>query len=227
MMPHIALPPRHSSLTALLLRHPSVDVALLARADGEPPGRHVFADRRPRADVRALADRDRRDELAVAADEGAVLDHRLVLVRAVVVARDHAGADVHLVADRRVPQVREMVRFRAFAERRLFQLGEIADVRVLADVGLWADMRERTDLRAGADARLADDAEVVDHHAVVERRVHDAYARVDHAALADPRPSFEVYVRMDDRVAANLDVRPDPRRRGIDDRHAGVHERLV
>src|SRR5205823_776703 len=81
-------------------RHPAVDVALLARADGERSFRHVLADRSAAADVRALADRHRRHQLGVAADERAVLDDRPILLLAVVVARDGAGADVHLRADR-------------------------------------------------------------------------------------------------------------------------------
>ena len=59
-----------------LLLDPALDVALLAGADRERAGGHVLADRRAGADVRALADRDRRDQLRVAADERAVLDRR-------------------------------------------------------------------------------------------------------------------------------------------------------
>src|SRR5471030_1297416 len=65
---------------------PVLDRPLFAGADRQRAGGHVLANCRSAADVRALADRDRRDELRVAANERAVLDHRLVLVHAVVVA---------------------------------------------------------------------------------------------------------------------------------------------
>src|SRR6266850_8470108 len=82
----------------LLLLHPPVLVDLLPARDAERSGRHVFDDRRSRRDVGALPHAHRRHQLRVAADERAVLDHRLVLVRAVVIARDGSRADVHLLA---------------------------------------------------------------------------------------------------------------------------------
>src|SRR5258708_1612378 len=94
-------------LTSNFLSHPAVDVPLLPRAHRQGAGRYVVANRRAAADVSTLADRHRRDQLRVAADEGAVLDHRLILVHAVVVARDGAGADVHVLPDRRVAEIRE------------------------------------------------------------------------------------------------------------------------
>src|SRR5215472_17016347 len=57
---------------------------------------HVVADGRPRRDVGIVADRDRRDELAVSALLHAVPDRRAVLGEAVVVAGNGAGADVRL-----------------------------------------------------------------------------------------------------------------------------------
>ena len=66
----------------------------------------------PAADVCAFPHADRRDQLRVAADEGAVFDHRLVLVLAVVVAGDRARADVHVGADRRVAQIRQVIGLR-------------------------------------------------------------------------------------------------------------------
>src|SRR5712692_6235552 len=76
---------------------PAFDVPLLAGAHGERSRRHVLANRRPAPDVGALANRDGRDELRVAADERAVFDDRRVLLHAVVVAGDRAGADVHIL----------------------------------------------------------------------------------------------------------------------------------
>src|SRR5215469_3718161 len=95
MIPHIL----RLLLALFLVRDPAVQVSLLPGAHSERPGRDVLAHRRAAADVRALPDRDGSDELRVAADEGAVLDRRLILVHAVVVAGDGAGPDVHLRAD--------------------------------------------------------------------------------------------------------------------------------
>ena len=86
--------------------------------------------------------RHRRDQLRVAADERAVLDDRLVLVHAVVVAGDRAGADVDVCADRRVAEVGQVIDLRPGAERGLLQLDEVADL------GAFADRRSRA-----ADAR--------------------------------------------------------------------------
>ena len=74
------LPSEFTTFCVLLASstQPSI-VALLAGADRERAGGHVLANGRPAADVGACADRHRRDELRVAADEGAVLDDRRVL----------------------------------------------------------------------------------------------------------------------------------------------------
>src|SRR6476660_532856 len=105
MIPHIVYSPGVSSLRGQLaflrefafllsLGYPAFDVSLLARADGERVGGHVFTDGSAAPDVRVATDRDRRDELRVAAHECAVLDGRRPLLLAVVVARDGAGAHV-------------------------------------------------------------------------------------------------------------------------------------
>ena len=52
-----------STFHFLLPLHPAFDVPLLAAAHREGARRNVLADRRAAADVGALADRDRRDEL--------------------------------------------------------------------------------------------------------------------------------------------------------------------
>ena len=79
MTPEVRCVTRTSFLLVLL--DPAVLVDLLAARDAERAGGDVFDDRRSGRDVGALADADGRDELRVAADERAVLDDRLVLVR--------------------------------------------------------------------------------------------------------------------------------------------------
>lgn len=55
---------------------------------------------------RVPADFDRRDEGAVAADEGAFADHGLIFEIAVIIAGDGASADVRACANRGVAEVR-------------------------------------------------------------------------------------------------------------------------
>src|SRR5213078_199122 len=92
------IPDRDWSLPRFSLLDPAFDVALLAGADREGARRHVLADSRAGSDVGTRVHGDGRNQLGIAADEGAVLDHRRMLVRSVVVARDRARADVHLFA---------------------------------------------------------------------------------------------------------------------------------
>src|SRR5262245_42111330 len=94
-------------------RGPAWFVLLTAARNRHGVRRHVLRNRRTGSHVSALANHDGRDELRVAADKHAVFDDRLMLLHAVVIARDGAGADVHVRADRRVAQIREMVRLRS------------------------------------------------------------------------------------------------------------------
>src|SRR5947199_6693015 len=86
--------------TSAFLVDPTLDVALLAGADGQGPSRNIVPDRRAGADVCSLADGHRRDQLRVASNERAVFDDRGLLRHTVVIARDRARPDVHLFADR-------------------------------------------------------------------------------------------------------------------------------
>src|SRR5689334_13396807 len=87
-MPHmLALPA--CPLRALLARAlPPRDRYLARPRNGELPGRSLLRDRAATADRRTGADRDRSNQHAVRADVHVVTDHRLVLVRAVVVRGD-------------------------------------------------------------------------------------------------------------------------------------------
>src|SRR5918999_450904 len=110
MIPHISSSGR---LDCLLAIHPARDVRLPATRNSERAWGNVFGNRRAGADVRALPDLHRRDQLRVAANECAVLDDGGVLTLAVVVTRNRAGANVHVGADGGVPEIREMVRLRS------------------------------------------------------------------------------------------------------------------
>src|SRR5690349_1807630 len=104
MMPHISCPLTRE-LKSLRVRlasrfRPSLFVDLFAAGNRQRVRLLIVCIRRPRPDIRAATDADGCNQLTVAADEGAVLDHRRVLLLAVVVARDRAGADVYVLANR-------------------------------------------------------------------------------------------------------------------------------
>ena len=103
----------------------------------------------PAATYAPLADAHGRDELRVAADEHAVLDHRLMLLHAVVVARDRAGADVDVLADGRVAEVREMVGLRSPRPSVVFLSStKLPTCALFADIRVGSQVRERADARA-------------------------------------------------------------------------------
>src|SRR3954463_6651496 len=74
------------------------DVALTGAGDAERVRRNVLGDHATRSGVRAIADRDRRDERRVDTRPDVGADRRAVLVAAVVVGRDVARADVRVLA---------------------------------------------------------------------------------------------------------------------------------
>ena len=148
------------------------------RDDRERIGRHVLRDGRSGGDVRARANAHRRDQLRIRSDERAVLDDGLVLVHAVVIARDRAGADVRALADRGVAQIRQMVGLRAASQRRFLELDEIADVRAVADVGLRAaGARTVRSARRHPIVRINRDRMIEHDDARADRGVRDAGSR--------------------------------------------------
>ena len=91
-------------LSAVLLRllcgHPSRLVRLSASSQRESALRHILGDATAGCDIRSGAQRYRSDQGRVRAYEHAIADGGLVLVDAVVVARDRSRAYVHPGADR-------------------------------------------------------------------------------------------------------------------------------
>src|SRR6185295_18572049 len=73
------------------------------------PGWRVLADGRTGTDVRAPGDPHRRDQRRVRAYKAVVLDHRTVLVDAVIVAGNGPRADIDTRADLGITDVSEMV----------------------------------------------------------------------------------------------------------------------
>jgi hypothetical protein len=103
----------------------------------------------PAPSVAPRPTRHRRDQLGVGADEGIVLDDRLELVGAVVVAGDRAGADVDAAADRRVADVGQMVGLGLRGDRAVLDLDEVADMHVLGQHGARAQAGIGADTQAG------------------------------------------------------------------------------
>src|SRR5207245_2006562 len=97
-------------------------------ADDERAWRHVLGHDAAGAGLRPPAHAHRRDQHAVAADEGAVLDYRAVLALAIEVAGDRAGADVDVGAEGRVADVAEVPKLRVAANAACLDLDVVADV---------------------------------------------------------------------------------------------------
>src|SRR5690606_1509594 len=95
---------------------PALDRLLAPARHGQLPRRGIVRDDRARPDRGVLADRYRRDQRRVRADEGAVADHGAMLVGPVVIAGDGAGADVDVTPDAGVADVGQMIDLAALAE---------------------------------------------------------------------------------------------------------------
>ena len=169
---------------------------------------------------------DRSHEERVGADEDVLFDHGGVLVCSVEVARDRPRANVDVFADLRVAQVGEVPHLCVGPERAVLHLAEVADVRAFAHARAFAQVAERADVA------------VVLHHGVFQHRCQhvaavadgaafDDRVRADGASFADGRFPAQVRVRLDDRILPDGDVRPDVRRRRIDDGDTGEHPAFV
>src|SRR6478735_1093086 len=88
--------------TRSVLLDPPLDIALRGDAESEGTGRHILADDRSGAGLRAVSDPNGRDEDVVRAGVHLVPDLGAVLGEIVVVRRDGARAEVHACADRGV-----------------------------------------------------------------------------------------------------------------------------
>ena len=148
MMPHISLSPC-AAAPATRRRARLVDLA--GARDGQRVGRHVGGDDAAGRDIGAVADRDRRDQRRVRADERAGADRRAPLVEAVVIAGDRAGADVGAGADVAVAEIAEVAGLDPGAEPAGLDLDEIADMHVGFEHRARAQPGERADDRALGD----------------------------------------------------------------------------
>src|SRR5450432_1573775 len=183
--------------------------------DGERAVGNVLGDGGPRGDDGVAPDAHGRDELAVRADEGAVLDDRLTLLVAIVIARDRAGADVDTRADDGVPQIAEVVGLAAPPQHRLLELDEVADVRLGPDVGAGPEARERSDDGAGPNDGVVRDRVRQDARPRAHLGVDEDAAVLDVRAVAYARAAAQRDVAADLGVDVDRDVGLDDGRRGL------------
>src|SRR5690606_27502131 len=135
----IAAPPPYPLAPA---GRPPFLVDLARPGDGQGVGGDVLGDGRTGGDVRAAADPHGGDQVGIAADEGAVLDHGGVLAVAVVVHRHRPGPDVHAGSDPRVAQVGVVVDLGPLAHLGVLELREVADPHAGGDATTRAHMAE-------------------------------------------------------------------------------------
>ena len=143
---------------------------------------------------------------------------------AVVVDEDRAGADVDVVADDRVAEVADVVRLRLAPDPRLLELDEVPDLGARADVRLRSQMAERPQHGAVLDDRVGEHAVGLEHHAVAEAASRHVAAGRDDTLAADRRRAFEDDLGVHHAVGADRDGVLDIGARGVEDRHAGLHE---
>src|SRR6185369_1684083 len=156
-MPSIRIGTTLSRATAPTMPHMMLFLRFLPRAlvarlgclrllvEREDAGLDVAPHGRAGAYRRAAANRDRGHQLRIGPDVDVVLDHRPMLVRAVVVAGDRARTDVDVAPDRRVAHVGQVVRLAALADGARLHLDEVADVNLVRQTRAWPDARVRAD----------------------------------------------------------------------------------
>ena len=189
------------------LRGPARPLFLLVALQRQRTASHILGDDAAGADIGAVADLDRGDQRRIRADERARADVRVVLVEAVVVAKDRARADVGAGADAAIAEIGQMIGLGALLDRDLLDLDEIADMHVLGEIGARPQPRKRADARAFADAGALDMAVGLDLGAILDG---DAWAEED--------VRLDHHVAADDRVEGHID------RVGIDQRRAVRHQ---
>ena len=165
--------------------------------------------------------------MGVAADERAVLNHRLMLFLPIVVARDGSRPDVHVGADGRIAEVGQVVRLGAGPHRRFLQFDEITDLGAFADIRVGPQMGKRADRRPIGNPRTNDEAKIVNRNPFGQYRVADPDVAVNLTGRADFCLPLENHARVNHGVRSDLDVFLDIRRRRIDDGDAGRHQLFV
>src|SRR5262245_37693964 len=120
-------------LCVLCRAFPSGNGSLLGARQRELAFGRVLGQRGAGGDGRAFTAGGRRYWRRVSADENVVLDYRMELVGAVVVADDGAGADVDVAADGGVAEIGMVIGLGVIGDLRVLHFDEVADMHVLAE----------------------------------------------------------------------------------------------
>src|SRR4029077_14841114 len=185
---------------------------------------HIFSDDGGRPDVGAFADLYRGNQRAVAADEDVVANFGLVLVDAIVIARNRAGSHVHARADVSIAEIGKMVCLRPLPQFDLLGLHKIAHVRAFSDLAAPTQARGRPDDRSGTDAGFVQNGTGTDQHTIADFRVLDHAIGANAAVASNARAAQQLHEGFNDRVGPQLDIRIDDATLRIEDARAGVHE---
>ena len=218
-IPHMIVYPFVIFASCPAASSPAIVTCLRARHASAAPARRVLADRRCPPPIVA----PRRPSTGATSTQfepmkHVVLDHRAVLVRAVVVAGDRAGADVDAARRRRVADVGEVVGLASPRRPARLHLDEVADVHVVGERApgrsraygpmraLRAD-RRAVEMRDTASMRVPAPTVDVAQHAV----------RPDRAPVAErhrpsnTQPTSMSTSRPQRSVAAHVEARRDRR----------------
>ena len=107
-----------------------------------------------------MTDTHRRDQLRIGTDEDIVLDDRLVLVGAVVIAGDRPGTDIDPAANGGIANISQMIGFRVCCQAALLDLDEIADMHIFGQFSSWSQAGKGADAPVGTDVHLGNFVEV-------------------------------------------------------------------
>ena len=150
-------------------------------------------------------ERDRSDQLAVAANKNLVLDYGFMLADAVIVAGDRAGAHIDLTSNFSVSQVAQVGSCGPFSNPRLLDLHEASDAGFRPDKSVISQMSKRAYPGVFSNAAVAYHRALVNHDFLVENGVFQVAEAVDHAAGADFGLSFQKNTGINDRIWREFD----------------------
>ncbi len=194
----------------LLARHPSLDIALPSPGHPKRILGYVLGNRRSRRQKGARFDLDRRDQVHVAADKGAIGHLAPALRVAVVVDHHRATTKIYIRTHIGVPDIGQVRRLAPRTESRIFYLDKISDLDAVHQMRLRTQMRVRTK-----------------DNIVVQAAVLDITIRLDGDAATDERGTRNAATRLDHRIRADLHRRVDIGRLGIEEGNSLGHPPFV
>ena len=172
-------------------------------------------------------DGDRCHQVCVAPHKDFVLDHRLVLRKAIVIARDRPRPNVDLRPQRRVPDIRQVRDLGPCPQHRFLHLAEIAHLRLRLQPTLGPEMCIRPDHTPLGNLTLDDHGAVQDRHPLVQVSILNPAVGIEHAPRPDGGRSLKDDPGVDDSIGADRDGIVDIGGCGVEQGDAGGHQTLV